>query len=109
VHNKELHNLNALPDIIRVIKSRRMRWAGHAAYMGQMRNTYNILVGKPEGTRPLGRRGHREDNIKIYLREVRLKVVGWIHLAQDTDQWRALVNTIMNLRFPYKARNFFTS
>jgi hypothetical protein len=82
--------------VIRVIKSRRMRWAGHAERMGERRNAYRILVGKPEGKRPLGRPRRRwMDNIKMNLREVGWD---WIDLAQDRDRWRAHVNAVMNLR-----------
>jgi hypothetical protein len=90
-----------LPSIIRVIKSRRMRWAGHVACVGEVRNAYSILVGKPEGRRPLGRPRHRwEDNIGMDLRDIGFGDVNQIHLAQDRDRWRALVNTVMNLRVP---------
>jgi hypothetical protein len=83
-----------------MIKSRRMRWAGHVARM-QKRNAYRILVGKPEGKRPPGRPRRRwVDNIKTDLREIRWDGVDWIDLAQDRDQRRALVNTVMNLRVP---------
>jgi hypothetical protein len=76
-----------------------MRWAGHVAYMGEMGNAYKILIREPEGKRPLGRpRGRWEDNIRKDLREIRWESVDWIHMAQDTDQWRAVVNTVMNLR-----------
>jgi hypothetical protein len=78
-----------------------LRWAGHVARMGEVRGAYNILVGRPEGKRPLGRHRCRwEDNIKIDLRETRFGDVDWIHLAQDRVRWRALVNTVMNLRVP---------
>jgi hypothetical protein len=84
-----------------MIKSRRMRWAGHVARMGEKRNAYRILVGKPEGKRPLGRPRRRwEDNIKMDLREIGWDGMNWIDLAQDRDQWRALVNTVMNFRVP---------
>jgi hypothetical protein len=77
--------------IIRIIKSRRIIWAGHVGCMGGKRNTYRVLVRKTEGKRPRGRpRRRRENNIKIYLREIRLGNLYWIHLAQDKDQWRAL-------------------
>jgi hypothetical protein len=92
---------NSSPSIIRIIKSRRMRWAGHVARMGEKRNVYRILVGKPEGKRPLGRPRHRwVDNIKMDLREIGWDGVDWIDMAQDRDQWRALVNTVLNLRVP---------
>jgi hypothetical protein len=94
-------NLYSSPNIIRMIKSKRIRWAGHVERMGQTRNAYRILVGKPEGKRPLGRPRRRwVDNIKMYLREIGWDGVGWIEMAQDRDQWRALVNTVMNLRVP---------
>jgi hypothetical protein len=89
------------PNIIRMIKSNRMRWAGNVARMGETRNTYRILVGKPDGKRPLGRPRRRwVDNIKMDLREIGWDGRDWIELAQDRDQWRALVNTVMNLRVP---------
>jgi hypothetical protein len=84
-----------------MIESRRMRWTGHAARIGEKRNAFRILLGKPEGKRPLGRpRRSWVDNIKIALREIGWDGMDWIDLAQDTDQWRALVNTVMNLRVP---------
>jgi hypothetical protein len=93
LHNEELHNLYSSPSIIRIIKSRRMRWAGHMARMGEKRNMYRLLVGKPEGKRPLGRpRRKWIDNIKMDLLELGVSVVDWIGLAQDRDRWRALVN-----------------
>jgi hypothetical protein len=86
-------------DIIRQIKSRRMRWAGHVAHMGEGRNVYRVLVGKTEGKRPLGRPRRRwEDGIKMDLGEIGWGGVEWIHLAQDRDHWWALVNAVMNLR-----------
>jgi hypothetical protein len=102
LHNEELHKLYSLPNIIRMIKSRRMRWEGYVARMGEKRNAYRILVGKPDGKRPLGRPRRRwVDNIKINLvREIGWDDMDWIDLAQDRDQWRALVNTVMNLRVP---------
>jgi hypothetical protein len=101
LHNEELHNLCFPPNIIIMTKSRRMRWAGHVALMGEKRNAYRILVGKPGGKRPLGRPRRRwVDNIKIDLREIGWDGMGHINLAQDRDLWRALVNTVMNLRVP---------
>jgi hypothetical protein len=101
LHNEELHNLYSLPGIIKIIKSRRMRWAGHVARMGEKRNVYRLLVGKPEGRRPLGRpRCRWIDNIKMDLLETELDVTDWIGLAQGGYSWRALVNSVMNLRVP---------
>ncbi|KAJ4450411.1 hypothetical protein ANN_01835 [Periplaneta americana] len=99
LHNAELHALYSSPDIIRNIKSRRLRWAGHVARMGESRNAYRVLVGRPEGKRPLGRPRRRwEDNIKMDLREVGYDGRDWINLAQDRDRWRAYVRAAMNLR-----------
>ncbi|KAJ4450648.1 hypothetical protein ANN_02077 [Periplaneta americana] len=104
LHNTELHALYSLPDIIRNIKSRRLRWAGHVAHMGESRNAYRVLVGRPEGKRPLGRPRRRwEDNIKMDLREVGYDDRDWINLAQDRDRWRAYVRAAMNLRISKKA------
>jgi hypothetical protein len=101
LHNEELHNLYSSPSIIRIIMSRRMRWAGHVARMGEKRNVYRLLVGKPEGRRPLGRpRRKWIDNIKMDVLEIGLSVVDWIGLAQDRYRWSALVNSVMNLRVP---------
>jgi hypothetical protein len=101
LHNEELHNLYSSPSIITMIKSRRMRWAGHVARMGEKRNAYRILLGNPEGKRPLGRPKRRwVDNTKIDLREIGWEGGDWIDLAQDRDQWRALVRAVMNLRIP---------
>ncbi|KAJ4452011.1 hypothetical protein ANN_03524 [Periplaneta americana] len=99
LHNAELHALYTSPDIISNIKSRRLRWAGHVARIGESRNAYRVLVGRPEGKRPLGRPRRRwEDNIKMDLREVGYDGRDWINLAQDRDQWRAYVRAAMNLR-----------
>jgi hypothetical protein len=101
LHNEELRDLYSSPSIIRIIKSRRMRWAGHVARMGEKINAYRLLVGKPEGKRPLGRPRRRwVDNIKIDLLEIGWGAEDWIGLAQDRDKWRALVNAVMNLRVP---------
>jgi hypothetical protein len=101
LHNEELHNLYSSPNIIRIIKSRRMRWVGHVAPMGEKRNMYRLLVPKPERKRPLGRPRRRWiDDIKMGLLEIGLSVVDWIGLAQDRYRWRALVNSVMNLRVP---------
>jgi hypothetical protein len=84
-----------------MIKSRRMRWAGHVARMGKKTNAYRILVGKSEGKRPLGRPRRRwVDNIKMDLGEMGWNGMDWIDLAQERDRWRAFVNTVMNLRVP---------
>jgi hypothetical protein len=100
-HNEEFHNLYSSLNIIRMIKSRRMRWAGHVARMVAKRNAYRILVGKPEGKRPLGRPRRRwVDSFKIDLGETGWGGMGWIDLAQDRNQWRALVNMVMNLQVP---------
>jgi hypothetical protein len=97
LHNDELHSLYSSPNIFRVIKSRRMRWAGHVARMGEARGVYRVLVGRPEGKRPLGRPRLRwEDNIKMDLRETGIDGANWIQLAQDRVQWWACVNTVMN-------------
>jgi hypothetical protein len=94
LHSEELHNLCSSPDIIR-----RMRWAGLVACMRQERNVYKVLVGKPEGKRPLGRPRHRwEDGIRMNLREIGWEGVDWIRLAQDRDWWQAVVSAVMNLR-----------
>ena len=101
LHNEELSDLYSLPNIVRVVKSRRMRWAGHMAHMGEGRGVHRVLVGKPEGKRPLGRPRRRwEDNIKMDIQEMGGCCGDWMELAQDRDRWRALVNTVMNLRVP---------
>jgi hypothetical protein len=89
LHNDELHDLYSSPNIFRVIKSRRMRWAGDVAHMGEGRGVYRVLVGRPEGKRPLGRPRRRwEDNIKMDLRETGIDVANWIQVAQERVQWR---------------------
>ena len=99
LHSEELNNLYSSPNIVRMIKSRRMRWAGHVARMGKRRDMYRVLVGKPEGRRSLGRPRHRwVDNIRMDLREVGCGCVDWMELAQDRDRSRALVSAVMNLR-----------
>ena len=101
LQNTELHALYSSPNIIRSLKSRRLRWAGHVARMEQSRNTYRVLVGNPEGKRPLGRPRRRwEDNITMDLREVGCDPGELIDLAEDRDQWRASVWAVMNLRVP---------
>jgi hypothetical protein len=101
LHNEELHNLYSSPSKIRIINSSRMRWAGHVARMGEKMNVYRLLVRKPEGKRPLGRPRRRwMDKIKMDLLDVGLSVVDWIDLVQDRYRWRALVNSVMNLRVP---------
>jgi len=101
LHNEELNDLNSSPVVVWVIKSRRMRWAGHVARMVERRGVYMVLVEKPEGRRPLGRpRRKWEDNIKMDLQKVGCGGINWIELAQDRDRWRAIVNAIMNLRVP---------
>jgi hypothetical protein len=99
LHSEELHMLYSSPDIIRQIKSRRMRWARHVARMGGERNVYKVLMGKREGKSPLGRpRRRREDGIRMDLRDIGWGSADWIQLDQDRDWWRDLVNTVMNLR-----------
>ena len=101
MHNEELNDLYCSPNIVRVIKSRRMRWVGHVARMGEVRGVYRVLVEKPEGKRPLGRPRHRwVDNIRMDLQEVGCGYMDWIGLAQDIDRWRMFVSAVMNLRVP---------
>jgi len=101
LHNEELNDLYSSSNIVRVIKSRRMRWAGHVAHMGEERGVYRVLVGKPKGKRPLGRPRRRlVDNIRINVQEMGCGYMYWIVLAQDRDRWRTLVSAVMNLRVP---------
>ena len=100
LHNEELNNLYSSPNIVRAIKSRRMRWVGHVARMGGVRDVYRVLVGKPEGRRPLGRPRRRWEDNMMDIREVGCGCVNWMELAQDRDRWRALVSAVMNLRVP---------
>jgi len=101
LHNEELHDLYSLPNIVRVVKSRRMRWAWHVAHMGEDRDVQRVLVGKPEGRRPLGRPSCRwEYNIKMDLQEVGGGRGDWMELAQDRDRWRTLVGTVRDFRVP---------
>jgi hypothetical protein len=101
LHNEELHNFDASTNIVRVIKSWTMRWVERVAWMGKMRNVYSILVGRPETKTQLGRSTRRrKDNIRMDIMKVGWEGLEWIHLAQDRDHWRALVNTVMNFRVP---------
>ena len=101
LHNEELNDLYSSPNIVRVIKSRRMRLTGHVARLGERRSVYRVLVEKPDGKRQLGRPRRRwEDNIKMDLWEVGCEGMDWIDIAQDRDTWRALVNAVMNRRDP---------
>jgi hypothetical protein len=99
LHTDELHSLYSSPNNVKMIKSRRMRWARHVARMGEERGVYRILVGRPEGKTQLGRPRRRwEDNIKMNLREIGIDGTNWIQPAQDRVQWRAFMNTVIKLR-----------
>jgi len=101
LHNEELNDLYSSPNIVRVIKSRRMKWAGHVARMGEERGVYRVLVGRPERRRPLGKPRHRwVDNIKMDLQEVGCGYMDRIGLALDRDGWLRLVSAVMYLRVP---------
>ena len=101
LRTEELNDLYSSPNNVRVIKSRKMRGAGHVARMGEERGVYRVLVGKPEGRRPLGRpRRKWVDNIRTDLQEVGCGYMDWIGLSQARDRWRTLVSAVMNLRVP---------
>ena len=101
LHNEELHSLYRSPNIVRVIKSRRLRWVGHVARMEEGRSAFKILTGKPIGKRPLGKPRRRwEDNIRMDLEEIGINAGNWVDSAQDRDYWRTLVNAALNLRVP---------
>jgi hypothetical protein len=103
LHNEELRDLYSLPSIIRIMKSRRTRWAGHVARIGEKWNVYKLLVKKRERKRPLGRSRRRwVDNIRMDLGEVGWGDMDWIGLAKDRNRWRALVNSVLNLRVSLK-------
>jgi hypothetical protein len=101
LHNDELHSLYSSLNVVRVIKSRWMRWVGHMTRFGGGERCYRVLVGRPEGKRPLGRSRCRwEDNIKMDFREIGIDEANWIQLAQDSVQWGAILSTVMNRRVP---------
>jgi len=101
LYSEKLNDLYCSPNVVRVIKLRRMKWAGHVACMSEGRGVYRILVGRPGGNRPLGRPRRRwEDNFKMDLQEMGYGGMDWIDLTQNKDRWRALVNAVMNLRVP---------
>jgi len=98
LHKKELNDLYSSPSIGQVIKWRRMRWAGHVARMGEERGVYKVLLGKPEGKKPLGRPSRRwVDNIRMDLQEVGCGYMDWIGRALDRDRWWMLMSAVMNL------------
>ena len=99
LHNEELNDLYSSPNIVWVVKSRRIKWAGNVARMGEERGVYSVLVGKPERMRPLGRPRRRwVDNIRTDLQEVLCAYMDWIGLAQDRYRWWTLVSAVMKLR-----------
>jgi hypothetical protein len=105
LHNEEFHNSYSSPSIIRITKSRGVRWAGHV----EKRNVYRTTLGKPEGRRQIGRlRCKWVNNIKMHLREIAGGSVEWIGLAQNREQRRTLVDTVMNLRVPQYFGKFLT-
>jgi hypothetical protein len=100
LHNEKLHDLYFSPSIIRILKTRRMSWAEHVTRMGEKMKAYRLLMGKPEGRRPLGTPRRMLDNIRTDLVEVGWDDVDWIGLAQDRDRWTALMNSVLNLQVP---------
>jgi hypothetical protein len=99
LHNDELHSLYSSLNIVRVVKSRKMRWVGHVAYMEEGRGVYRVFIGRPKGKRPFGRPRYRwEDNVKMDLRETGINGAKWLWLAQDRVQWQAFLNMVMSLR-----------
>jgi len=106
LHDEELHNLYSSPDIIRVVKSRRMRWVGREARMAEMRKSTKFWLENLKGRENSSRIW--EDNIKMDLKEIRWEDVDWMHVDQDRDRWRILVNTVMKLRVLQKTQNFLT-
>jgi len=101
LHNEELNDLYSSPNIVRMIKSRRMRWAGHVTHMNEESGVYGALLGELEGWRPLGRSRHRwVDNSRMDLQEMGCGYMDWIGLAHDRDRWQTLVSAVMNFRVP---------
>ena len=101
LHNEEQNDLYSLPNIVQVVKSRRRRWAGHVARMGEDIGVHRVLVGTSEGKMPMGRPRRRwDDNVKLDLREVGGRLGDWMEFAQDRDRWRALVGTVRDFRVP---------
>jgi hypothetical protein len=100
LHNEKLNDLYCSSTIVQVTKSRRMRWVGHVVRMGEGRGVYMVLVGKPEGKRPLGRPKRRWEDMNVDFQEMGFGGMDWIELAQDRDMWRVLFNAAMNLRVP---------
>jgi hypothetical protein len=100
LHNEELNDLYPIPKIVRVVKSRRMRWAGHVARMGEDIGVHRVLVRKPEEKSPLGRPRCRWGNIKMDLQKAGVDCEDWMELAEDRDRWRAIVGTVRDFRVP---------
>jgi hypothetical protein len=101
LHSDELHNLYASSNIVRVCKSRRVKWVGHLSRKGENKNTYKSLVGRSEGMTPLERSGtRRENDFRKDVKEMGWEGVDWINLVQDRKEWPAFLNTSMKLRFP---------